>query len=439
MERTYFYARAVGNPHFVLQDIVTAVENAGLAAQIPLVKIERKARREFYIFLGVDDEDNLRIPGGLGQTLKLNGIWFDEDHPLKPADIKSMVQRQNIEIHGFKVLQYRRRIYEDPGDPFEQSDVWQPQEASPESCARFERLLHWLSACGEGTWETFRQTCNVLKVANDGQKARSALRRLSLLGHVDTSEDGKRWSVSPAGLVRFPDDPDSGFLSGQRTTPLLHSMNESWTLTETLQPYYPGPPRVVLDWSVPECVDGDTALGVADAGKTSTRLANLLPDLNGWKGSLQTMSNLNTASYHIERWEAGSFQPCDTVYDRDGIYFGETGMYRLSREADPSGRTMTLFFDEPGQRWLRGDWYGLRFLSLDADEGSVEAVHDSDVGELLIPATQRWPLLYEKVLTLASGLLPGRATNPDWMSYPRISLKLARTMCGKLNVNLQEE
>ena len=41
-------------------------------------------------------------------------------------------------------------------------------------------------------------------------------------------------------------------------------------------------------------------------------------------------------------------------------------MYRMHRDGDGSGRTLTLFFDEPAQRWLRGDWYGLRFLALEA-------------------------------------------------------------------------
>ena len=298
-----------------------------------------------------------------------------------------------------------------------------------------ERLLHWLSVIGEGTWEGFNQACNVLKVAQDKQEARSALRRLSLLGHLDLSDDGSRWSVSPAVLVRFPDNPDSGFLAGRRTESFLRRVREFWHINETPQSYYSGPPRIDLNSGVAE---NTAALEITDAGATSTRLAALLPDLNEWKDSLQSLDNLKVTSYEIERWQSGSFQPCDTVYDRDGIYYGEPGMYRISLEGDRTGRTMTLFFDEPAQRWIRGDWYGLRFLSLEAGQACVEAVHDSGAGELLIPASQRWPLLYERALTLASGMLPGRAANPDWLSYPRIPLDLAKVLCGKLNVNLME-
>ena len=53
--------------------------------------------------------------------------------------------------------------------------------------------------------------------------------------------------------------------------------------------------------------------------------------------------NLRVASYEIERWQSGSFEPCDNVYDRDGFYYGESGMYRITLEGNRSGRTMTLF------------------------------------------------------------------------------------------------
>ena len=435
MERKYFYARTVGTPEAALQKITTTVVDAKLASQVPLVKLERGAKREFCVFLAVDSDESTGIPGGLSKTLQARGLKFEEDFPLRPDEIKSMVQRQDIEIHSFNALEYRQMEYEDPGDPFDQSDAWQPQEASRESSALFERLLHWLSVRGEGTWEGFKQACDVLRVAADKQEARSALRRLSLLGHLELSDDGSRWSASPAVLIRFPDNPDGGFLAGRRTGSFLRRVREFWHINETPQSYYSGPPRIDLNL---DGAENTAALEITDAGATSTRLAALPPDLNEWKDSLQSLDNLRVASYEIERWQSGSFQPCDNVYDRDGFYYGEPGMYRISLEGDRSGRTLTLFFDEPAQRWIRGDWYGLRFLSLEAGQASVEAVHDSGAGELLIPASQRWPLLYERALTLASGMLPGRAANPDWLSYPRIPLDLAKVLCGKLNVNLME-
>lgn len=177
---------------------------------------------------------------------------------------------------------------------------------------------------------------------------------------------------------------------------------------------------------------------LTDGGITSIRLAALLPDLNGWMDSLQSLDGLAVSSLQVEKWEPGGFEPCDTLYDRNGVYHGESGMYRMRREGDRSGRALTVFFDEPNQRWLRGDWYGLRFLSLGAGAFGPEAIHQSNTGVLSIPVSQHWPLVYEKALTLASGMLPERGVNPNWLVYANIPLDLAKELCRKLRVDLQE-
>ena len=67
MERKYFHARAVGSPEAVLQKITTSVREAGLASEIPLVKLERRARGEFYVFLGVESEAPIGYTWRFGQ------------------------------------------------------------------------------------------------------------------------------------------------------------------------------------------------------------------------------------------------------------------------------------------------------------------------------------------------------------------------------------
>lgn len=435
MERKYFHARTVGSPETVLQKITMSVNEAGLAAEIPLVKLERRARGEFYVFLGVDSEEPYGIPGGLGKSLQNLGLRFDENWSLCPEEIKTMVQRQDIEIHGFSFLRYRSNEYSDPGDPFDEPDLRTPQSSSPEICILMERFLHWLAARGSGTWESFKHACETLQIASDSHDIRSLLRRFVLLGHLELSSDGLRWSATEPVLVRFPDNPEGGFLSGRRTVPFIQTIRQLCPLTETQQSHFDGPPRLDLDLDARlETVD----LGIVDAGTTSNRLASLLPGLEGWKDSLQSLENLAITSFQAERWQAKGFEPCETLYDRDGIYYGESGMYRLSREGDPTRRTLTVFFDEPSQRWLRGDWYGLRFLHLLASGEDVDAVYESTPKKLLIPGSQRWPLLYERALTMASGLLPGRVSNPEWLSYSSVSIDTARVLCKKLNVNLKE-
>ncbi len=435
MERKYFHARTVGSPETVLEKITTSVNQARLASEIPLVKLERRARGEFYVFLGVDSDEPYGIPGGLGKSLQNLGLWFDETCPFSPEEIKTMVQRQDIEIHGFSFLRYRQTEYADPGDPFDQPGLWTPQSVSPELCILMERFLHWLSAQGSGTWEGFKRACEVLQIAFESQDIRSLLRRFVLLGHLDLSDDGLRWSVAEPVLVRFPENPEGGFLSGRRTVPFLQKIRQICPLTETQHSHFDGPPR--LDLALDAHLDAAN-LGIVDAGITSHRLASLLPSLDGWKDSLQSLDDIAVTSYRVEIWQATGFEPCETLYDKEGIYYGKSGMYRIRREGDPFRRTLTLFFDEPAQRWLRGDWYGLRFLSLFASGSGVEAAYESSTKKLLIPGSQRWPLLYERALTMASGLLPERASNPDWLSYTNVSVDIARALCTKLNVDLQE-
>ena len=334
------------------------------------------------------------------------------------------------------------RKTDDPGDPFARpSDAWRPPpSASPEANAAYERLLYWISARGEGTWGQFRDAAQTLGVVQDRDGARSAMRRLILLGHLDQSDDGARWSASPPSLVRFADGAGGGYIAGARTPSSLSELERYGALNESPQAYYAGPPRIEPAAAVSRDAAIAERLGIADAGIAAERLADVLPGVDGWKDSLKAVEGIVPASYDVERWEGGEFRPCDALSLRDGRYRGESGMYRFSRANDPSGRIWTAFFDEPSQRFLRGDWYGLRFLSLAAGGGGLDAVrYSAESRALLIPESQRLPLIYERALTLASGLLPTRAENPNWLSYTLIPLSLAETLCGKLNVNLTEK
>ena len=324
----------------------------------------------------------------------------------------------------------------DPGDPFDQSNNPPTKSASSELSIQFERLLYWLSAYGEGTRQTFAQACMTLKVADDNVSVRSAFRRMQLLGHIEVSKDGSKWSASPAALVQFADDSERGFLAGQRSPSLVERVSGA---TTSHQPNYQGPPLVQTTLEDRR----DAVSGVADAGATAIRLVKLLPELGGWKNALQHIPKLNPAQFDVDMWDLATslFRSCSVPpYERNGRYHGQSGMYRLSRQRSGQGEYKpTLFFDEPQQKWLRGDWYGLRFLALDAAEGDVQAVHVPGMNELLIPEAQRWPMLYERTLVLASGLLPGHADNHAWLKYQRIPFTLAQTLCQKLDVQLRQE
>ena len=317
-----------------------------------------------------------------------------------------------------------------PGDPLARSDSPVKESGSPELGKKFEKLLYWLSSVGGGTWQTFAEACLTLGVVEDKQSARSVLRRLRLLGHVDCSRDGTRWEISPSAVVICPAEPSRGFLTGQRVPSMLNDLNED--IRKQDQPNFQGPLQVTIT------VNGHD-LQVDAMGQTSARLSELLPELDGWKDSLPTIPRLVTAQFEMRFWDGREFQPCYTFYQEDGRYFGQSGMYHLSRLARGYRGESTLFFDEPGQRWLRGDWYGLRFLALEANGAIVEVVHDSGTNTLQIPEGQRWPLLFERALVLASGLLPMSAVNSNWLQYQEVPFDLAKTLCNRLGIALRQE
>ena len=165
--------------------------------------------------------------------------------------------------------------------------------------------------------EQFRDAAQTLGAAEDRDGARAAMRRLILLGHVDQSPDGMRWSASPAALVRFAAGA-GGYIAGRRTPKFLSELAEKCgALNESPQDCYAGTPRI------------------ADAGIASERLADVLPGVDGRKDGLKAVDGVVPASYDvIGRWEGGEFRRCDTLSLRDGRYRGESGMYRFSRDME---------------------------------------------------------------------------------------------------------
>ena len=120
------------------------------------------------------------------------------------------------------------REEEDLAGAFTYYDSSQPAAHSTVDSTPFDRFLLWLSAVGEGRWESFLRVARILGVADDAPNARRLFRRLVLLGHLDSSPDGRAWSIAPPVIVQSAALPQSAFWCGCRSGPLLRSLPASW-------------------------------------------------------------------------------------------------------------------------------------------------------------------------------------------------------------------
>jgi hypothetical protein len=238
-------------------------------------------------------------------------------------------------------------------------------------------------------------------------------------------------------LVQSATDTNAYFLCGQRTPKLLEQLAAHWTLEKKPQPEDQGPSCLIVHNapSIDVTVDG---IQIKQAGTASLRLAHLLPDLTGWKETLASLDRISTAHDQIEIWNGEHFVPCPTFYERDGRYVGDTGMYRLTRGEGTDAYQQVLYFDSPKQRWLKGDWYGLRFLAHDTASVDMEVTYGASTRSLHLLADERWPLLYERALVLASGMLPCRTENLRWFKYSEVSAELIHVLAQKLDVSIRE-
>ena len=441
MERKYVAVNAVGEPLVIFDQIRQIVQHLGLTRTIPAVKFEKKAKKQFYVFLAVEGivgpqlSDNvLNVLQHVNSKLRGKPLW-----PIDPAEILPMTGGSELVIHGFNQLPYNPEWPNDGDDPFDMSEVSfdTPDIGITLFGNNYDQLLHWLSATAEGTWQTFKNVCGVLELVDDWNSERSIFRRLILLGHIECSENGQRWSICPTALVQCPTDQDVYFLTGQQSPKLIEHLKEHYDVETLPQWNFQGPSCVRVNGTFTNDVSLN-GFDIVHVGTVSVQLAELLPDLEGWKDILPAIDRLSTTTYNIEIWNGREYMQCDSFYERNERYCGDSGLYRLIKKAENNPYQLVLYFDEPNQRWLRGDWYGLRFLAYNTAGRQFEVKYDSNANEVLIPVEEHWPLLYERALVLASGMLPARDKNFRWLKYTNISNELIQLLAEKLSITITE-
>ena len=442
-----------GDPQKILTMIADRVHQHNLTQFVPVVRLEKKmqqkkrgrASTEFYLFIAIESDKVSQVPPAVQLNLfnllqQMSFVKWQVPKGLEYEEIKKMAGA------GFDVYDFTRPIpyhpteditNENPFDWTETSFSEQPDTDAAVLSFRHERFLYWLSALGNGTWESFKKACQVLKLSEPKQ----ILRRLKLLGHIESSLDGSRWSSSPTALVRVGGKTDclEFLLCGQQSENLLKKLEQYITITRSNRQKGDAPPRMSLQLDsleelshIIDLVRSQLGITITNAGDASWRLAQVLPELMTWKQGLRSLQGIVPSLYEWKRFNRDEFVEC--------IFRQQTGMYEMW---DTSGRDRplrTLFYDSETQTWRQGDWYGLRFLALHHSNQQCIARYDSATARLAIPFCQRWPELYERALVLASGLLPSyqRTEQSLWLIYENVGLNLAYQLTKKLYITCEE-
>lgn len=264
-------------------------------------------------------------------------------------------------------------------------------------------------------------------------RLRSLVRRLILLGHVQTSADQGRWSVCPPALVERASEPGAYFLAGGRVPRLLAVLEGSLGKPErTDQPQGDGPACLVYR-AAPESV---TSLGasISAAGAFAVRLAGVLPDYPCWLASVSTDGSLRTAAFSgCRRFDGTEFVAVACPHQQADRAVGAAGLYEFT---PPDGSPLFRYLDDCGA-WRAGDYHALRYAGTVAGRGRT-AVKALRGDQAVLPLAHRWPLLHERCLVLASGRLPARVSDDKWLRYMGVGRDLLRPLSSKLAFDIEE-
>lgn len=419
------------------------VERQGLSDILPLVKYERGRQKEYYLGIAIDGNSvsegrdaadfarHVLVDAGVSIARNPQFSFVVEAHEVQ------RLLSGTLECDSFTIPIIFDLAGNVDGPSVDQlfaevdaADMLRA-EPNPGDTQKHSRLLEWCSAVGSGELARIQQTCQSLGFPSDWGGAWSILRRLVLLGHLEFAGNSLRWSVIPPTLIAPDDDSDCMILVGQRTPGMINSIRSCFSIEE--QPQIDGPPRIVIQQAHGDvfCRPGRR---VFEAGYAARELTNLLPNLNEWVSRLPTWDEQEFGRFDIERYEP-QFDQFHEVSRIDDRY--KSCLYRFTFKHQ---RIVTLgFFDDRANRWICGDYYGLRFLAR-VRHGNCRAALRSQTNQLVIPLTDRWPLPYERALVLASGALPNRVRTEQGetvLSYQGITRPLAERLSVLLDLELE--
>jgi len=421
-----------GNPKQLIEEVSKHIQHQNISQYVPLLRLEKGAtsRKSFYFFLAIESSTLGEIPLEIDNSnlLKFPCFKFSAvpgNKSFTYEQIKSMVGAAHEVYDYTNPIPYQpveKVTYDNPFDASASSPINQSSPDIETLSQRYEHLLYWLSTLGSGTWESFKKACDALRL----EEPKRILRRLRLLGHIECSSDGTRWSMAPTALVKIKSDSPEFLLCGQRSIKLLKELEKYTDIISSHQSRRDAPPCLRLNLSDFNIITSQ--FPILYAGEVSSRLAEIIPNLDIWMQNLRSLQGIVPSIYEWKRFDGNDFVSC--------ISPNQTGMYQMWRIEESDRPSYTLFYDQESASWRQGDWYGLRFLALQHSGFECIARYDRASGRLAIPVSQRWPEIYERALVLASGQLP--TYQNSWLVYENVPMEVISLLTDKLNVKCSE-
>ena len=211
---------------------------------------------------------------------------------------------------------------------------------------------------------------------------------------------------------------------------MISNLRDSSDLQEIPQPYAGGPSIGLINTDdLPSFKSklevGFRALEYKNSPNLSGDLAEHLLPIKQWTQRLQKLSITNEIlpAYELKIWVDGEFKTTAMA--------NASGFYELWPTEDNMPK-VTAYYDSDREQWLRGDWYGLRFISRIAAGDEYRWSYQEDTGSLTIPEAWRWPEIYERALVLSSGQLPSRSGGN--LSYHWVDEETLSILHKKLDV-----
>ncbi len=438
--RLYKGYKYKGNPKKLVEQISKKVQEYNLSQYVPLLRLEKgaKPKQIFCFFIAIESREEGEIPSEVSNSnlLKLPYFQFTVARgspSFTYEQIKSMVGAAH-DVHDYtNPIPYQptqAAIYDNPFDFIALSPINHSSPIDIQALSRrYEELLYWLSALGSGTWESFKKACDVLNL----KEPKRILRRLRLLGHIEISLDGSRWSIAPTTLVKVGSKSDfqEFVLCGQRSINLLRTLEQYAKLEFSNQATGEAPPCVCLQLNNADIFfdllkQSSNEYSLTNVGEASKQLASILPAVETWKQSLRSLQGIVPSLYEWKRFDGKNFVSC--------VSPTETGMYQMWKTQMSDRPLYTLFYDKESDSWLQGDWYGLRFLALQYNSQERIACYDMTTKRLAVSVLQRWPEIYERALVLASGKIP--IFHNSQLLYENVQLEVVHQISNKLNVKV---